>query len=33
MQIERSLKKKNFKANFKSAGVFSKSKIIRQRVP
>ena len=33
MQIKRSLKKKSFKASFKSAGVFSKSKVIGQRVP
>ena len=33
MQIECSLKKKSFKANFKSADIFSKSKVIRQRVP
>ena len=33
MQIKRSLKKKIFKASFKSADVFSKSKVIRQRVP
>ena len=33
MQIKRSLKKKSIKASFKSADVFSKSKVIRQRVP
>ena len=30
MQITRSLKKKSFKASFKSVDVFSKSKAIRQ---
>ena len=33
MQTKRSLKKKSFKASFKSADMFSKSKVIRQRVP
>ena len=32
MQIKRSLKRKSFKASFKSADVFSKSKVIMQRV-
>ena len=33
MQVKSSLKKKDFKASFKSADVFNKSKVIRQRVP
>ena len=33
MQIKRSLKTKSFETSFKSADVFSKSKVIRQRVP
>ena len=33
MQVKSSLKKKGFKASFKSADVFYKSKVIRQRVP
>ena len=32
MQIKNSLEKEGFKASFKSAGVFNKSKVIRQRV-
>ena len=29
MQIKRSLKKKSFKASFKSVDIFSKSKVVR----